>query len=203
MSGVEIFECDQNTPEWKAARSGLATASEFHSILAQGEGKTRRSYMLRLASERITGAPTETYENADMVRGRVMEPEARDFYSFTTNSELRRVGFIKNGNAGCSPDSLIGDDGMLEIKTQRADLLIETLLEDKFPTKHKAQCQGALWIAEREWIDLVIYWPKMPTFIKRVGRDANYIANLARQVEDFNLELAHIVNRIRKIGTAS
>lgn len=202
MSGPVIYgDIEQNTEAWRLLRCGLPTASEFHSILAKGEGKTRRAYLLRLAGELLTGVPAEAYENADMLRGREMEPEAREHYSFVHDAELTRVGFIKNGPKGCSPDALIGSAGILEIKTKKPAILIDCILKDEFPAEHKAQCQGALWIAEREWIDLVCYWPGLPLFVKRATRDDGYIATLAGAVNAFNAELAETVERIRQYGS--
>lgn len=195
---VEILDCDQRSEAWYLARMGLPTASEFKAILAQGKGLTRLSYMRRLAAEIVTQQPGETFESAAMIRGREMEAEARGFYAFMRDADPQTVGFIRNARKGCSPDSLLGNDGMLEIKTQRADLLIETILKDEFPSEHKAQCQGQLWIAEREWIDLAVYWPGMPFFVKRATRDDAYIAELDGAVETFNAELDAMVEKIRK-----
>jgi hypothetical protein len=199
-----IFEMEQGSPDWFAARAGLPTASEFATVLAKGkngeESKTRKTYMLKLAGEILTGEPMENYTNAHMERGKVMEEEARDGYAFIKNCDPLRVGFIRNGDKGCSPDSLIGDAGMLEIKTALPHILIEKLLRDEFPPEHKAQCQGALWVAEREWIDIAVYWPKLPLFVKRATRDDGYIANLAGAVAKFNEELAETVERIRRYG---
>lgn len=199
---VEIFEdLQQNSPEWRQIRCGLPTASEFSSILAKGEGKTRRSYMLRLAGEILTDEPAEMFESADMIRGHEMEPDARDLYAFQSDAELRQVGFIRNDDKGCSPDALIGNKGILEIKTKKPALLIDCILKDEFPKEHKAQCQGALWVAEREWIDIAVYWPKLPLFVKRAYRDDGYIANLAGAVKEFNEELAATVKMIREHQT--
>lgn len=201
MTGPQIIECEQNSPEWDAARRGIPTASMFHAILAKGKGLTRASYMRKLASEIITGESGEHYMNRDMERGHEMEGEARNFYAFMTDSVPERVGFIRNGIKGCSPDSLLGTDGMLEVKTQRGDLLIETLLADVFPSEHVAQCQGNLWVAEREWIDITIYWPKMPQFVKRARRDEAYIKMLADEVARFNDELGVMVEVVKRYGT--
>lgn len=194
------IDLEQDTELWRLARCGIPTASMFHCVLAKGEGKTRRAYLYRLAAETVTGEPMETFTSAAMERGKVMEQEARDLYSFATETALNRIGFIRNGDKGCSPDSLIGEKGALEIKTQRGDLLVDTLLKDDFPSEHKAQCQGVLWVAEREWIDIAIYWPKMPLFVKRAYRDDGYIANLAGAVAAFNEELAATVEKIRRYG---
>jgi hypothetical protein len=196
MSAV-FHDLEQGSDPWRALRAGMPTCSEFQSLLAKGEGKTRATYMRRLASEIIIGKPVDTYETADMIRGREMEPEARALYSFITDADLTSVGFVTNGPVGCSPDSLIDTSGILEVKTKKPELLIDVLLKDEFPPEHKAQCQGALWVCEREWVDIAVYWPGLPLFIKRAGRDEAYIRNLASEVERFNADLAQMVERVR------
>ena len=201
---MRIIECDQGSPEWFKARAGMPTASEFATVMASGRGggdsKTRRTYMLKLAGELITSEPMESYSNVHMDRGKAMEDEARNLYAFMSDAEPIRVGFIINGPKGCSPDSLIGTDGAVEIKTRLPHLQIEALLRDEFLPEHKAQCQGVLWVAEREWIDLTTYWPKLPPLIKRAYRDEVYIAGLSRAVDEFNAELHEVVEKIRRYG---
>jgi hypothetical protein len=199
---LQIIECDQGTPEWYRARLGLPTASMFATILAKGKdggaSVTRRTYLNKLAGEIFTGEPAENYTNGHMERGQAMEAEARNFYCFMHDAVPQRVGFIVNGNKGCSPDSLLASDGVLEIKTKMAHLAIECILRDEFPAEHKAQCQGALWVAEREWIDIAVYWPKLPLFVKRAYRDEEYIRKLAQAVDQFNDELAATVEKLRR-----
>lgn len=197
---MQIVECEQGTEEWFRARMGIPTASEFATVMAKGEGKTRRTYMLKLAGEIITGQPMESYNNAHMERGKVLEEEARDLYAFMYDAVPEQVGFIVNGQKGCSPDSLLGSTGMLEIKTKLPHLLIETILADRFPAEHKAQCQGALWVAEREWIDIAVYWPGLPLFVKRATRDEPYIKMLSEEVDRFNADLADVVESVRRLG---
>lgn len=202
---VKFIECEQGSTEWLQARLGVPTTSMFHTLLGvKKDAKdkvTRRTYMLKLAGEIITGEPMESYKNDHMERGNLMEDEARDLYTFMSGEEPVRVGFIRNGDKGCSPDSLLGEKGMLEIKTKLPHLLIDCLLKDEFPAEHKAQCQGALWVAEREWIDIAVYWPKLPLFVKRAYRDEGYIANLAGAVKEFNEELAATVKLVREHQT--
>lgn len=198
---IEIMEMEQGGDEWKAARLGIPTASRFKDVLAKGEGKMRKTYMLKLAGEILTGEPMDSFNNIHMERGKVMEDDARQMYSFLNDkANLQRVGFVKNGVKGCSPDSMIDTDGMLEIKTELPHLLIDTIVSDNFPAEHKAQCQGGLWIAEREWIDIAIYWPKLPLFVKRAYRDEGYITNLSGAVAIFNEELAALVEKIKSYG---
>lgn len=200
-----IIDCAQNSDEWFRARMGIPTASEFSTVMAKGKGgaesKTRQTYLYKLAGEIITGEPMESYSNAHMERGKVMEDEARSYYEFMTDAECERVGFIRNGRKGASPDSLIGADGMVEIKTKLPHLMIETILRGEFPPEHKAQCQGQLWVAEREWIDIAVYYPGMPIFVTRATRDEEYIRELERAVDAFNSELDAIVARVRAYET--
>lgn len=201
---MQIINCEQGTESWYKARLGLVTASEFKTIIGvKKDAKdkvTRRTYMMKLAGEIITGEPMESYSNGHMDRGKAMEAEARDYYSFLNNVEPQQVGFIVNGQKGCSPDSLIGDRGMLEIKTKLPHIMIDLLLKDEFPPEHTAQCQGALWVAEREWIDICCYWPKIPSFQKKAYRDEPYIRMLSDAVDQFNAELHELVERIKRFG---
>lgn len=201
----EIFTFEQGSAEWFEARRGIPTASMFATVMASGKGggesKTRRKYMLELAGEILTEEPApEKYSNTSMERGKEMEDVARKQYAFQTDYDLERVGFIKDGKKGCSPDSLYGKNGMLEIKTTLPHLLIDIHLRGEFPPEHKAQCQGNLWVARREWIDIAIYWPKMPLYVQRIQRDEIYIAALASAVDEFNHELAYVVQQMRKLG---
>lgn len=201
---IEVFDCPQNSPEWYTVRAGIPTASEFATVMASGRGggesKTRKTYLYRLAGEIVTGQPTEGYRNPDMDRGHVMEPEARNLYAFMKDADPQLIGFIRNGQKGCSPDALIGNDGLLEVKSKLPHLLIEAMFRGDFPPEHKAQCQGALWVAEREWIDCAVYWPGLPLVVERAYRDEPYITNLSRAVSIFNEELAEIVARVRAYG---
>ena len=194
-----IHNVAQGTPEWHAVRAGKVTASEFDSVLAQGRNgvsKTRQTYLYKLAGEIITGQVVESYSNANMERGKVMEDEARAWYE-VMHAPVQQVGFIEEGPTGYSPDGLVGDKGALEIKTKFPHLLIPVLLSRDFPAEHKAQCQGGLMVSGREWIDLVCYWPGMPVAVRRAYRDEVYIATLRQAVADFVGELDAVVDRLR------
>jgi hypothetical protein len=201
---MQIIECDQGSEEWFAARLGIPTASEFSTVMAKGRdggaSKTRATYMRKLAGEIIIGKPMESFCNGHTERGHEMEPDARNTYSFMRDVEPQMVGFIRNGQKGCSPDSLVGSDGMLEIKTKLPHLQIEALELQRIPPEHRAQCQGQLWVAEREWIDFVSYWPGLPLLVVREQRDEAFIAKLAEAVDQFNDELSELVERIRALA---
>lgn len=199
-----IHQCEQGTDEWFKCRLGLPTASMFATVLAKGRdggaSVTRKDYLYKLAGETLTGEPMDNYSNDAMIRGQVMEAAAREMYAFQQEAEPELVGFISNYGAGASPDSLIGAPGLLEIKTKQPNRHIEALLRDDIPPEHRAQCQGQLWIAEREWLDLAIYWPKLPLIVRRVTRDEIYIREMAQAVSAFNAELAALVERVRRYG---
>lgn len=195
---IEIINCEQGTPEWFAARVGIPTASRFSDILAKGEGKTRGRYLRDLAAEIIRGTPEEeTYTNTHMERGKAQEDEARRLYAFMADADPVQVGFIRDGRKGCSPDSLIGDDGGLEIKTALGHIQIERLQRGTLPSEHVAQVQGSLWVTSRKWWDFVSYSPGLPPLISRVERDEPYIATLAKAVDAFNEELDALVASVR------
>jgi hypothetical protein len=200
LAGLEIFEGEQGTPEWFEFRRGIPSASNFQCLLAKSaERKGRKTYMYDLAGEIITGECVESYTNGYMERGKVVEAEARDWYEFTTNAKLERVGCIKSPFLGAcvSPDSLIGKDGGLEIKTRMARLQLELLEDGELPNEHKAQVQGAMWITGRPHWDFVSYCKGMKPFKIRVARDDAYIATLAVEVKQFNKELQALVERFK------
>lgn len=202
---MEIFRCEQNSDDWYKLRVGIPTSSCFDFVMAKpgpkgGVAKTRQTYMWKLAGERITGEPMDNYTNWHMERGKEMEPEARNMYAFDNDAEPQLVGFIRNGDKGASPDAFLGDDGLLEIKTKLPHLLIPLLLGGEFPPEHKAQCQGQLWVAERDWLDFVAYWPRMPIFVTRITRDEPYIKDLSAAVAVFNRELADMVGEVKAYG---
>lgn len=201
---IEVFDCQQNTDEWYRLRAGIPTASCFDKVLAKGKGNSpsqvRSQYMRQLAGEILTGEPGENFQTAAMIRGHAMEAEARNYYALMYDAHPMLIGFVKNDGIGCSPDALLANDGLLEIKTHKPSILVEMLLRDDFPSEHKAQCQGALWVTEREWCDLICYWPNMPTCIHRAYRDEPYIATLVEEVTRFTDELQTMVARLRRLA---
>lgn len=191
---VEVITCEQGSAEWHLARLGIPTASRFADLLAKGEGKMRARYLHELAAETIRGTvEPDSYSNAHMERGKAQEDEARQLYAFMSDNEPVQVGFLRNGRAGASPDSLIGDNGGLEIKTALGHIQVERLKAGKLPPEHRAQVQGNLWVSERQFWDFLSYSPGLPPLIVRVERDEAYIATLAAGVAAFNDELDALV----------
>lgn len=204
---MKIIDCVQGTPEWYAARAGIPTASEFCSIVSEKrDGKKTAAYdslLMRLAGERITGEVAEPASSIAIARGHDLEPEVRLAYELITDAEPKLIGFIisDDGNAGYSPDAFVGENGLLEIKTKKPEFLIKCISDNKFPEEHEAQCQGGLWITGREWIDIMVYWPKLPPFIRRAYRDENYIKRLSNEVAIFNDKLDALVEKVKNFNT--
>ena len=202
---MEIFsDIAQGSPEWFQVRAGLPTSSMFSDVMVKvgprgGIPKGRQTYMRKLAGEILTGDPMDSYTNAHMERGKEREAEARDLYAFLRDAEVSEVGFIKNGACGASPDGLIGDSGMWENKDALAHIQIDRLLAGTLPPEHKAQCQGQLMVAEREWVDFMSYCRGLPPLIVRVTRDEEYIKEVRNGVDQFVEELNQLVDKIRSM----
>ncbi|WP_460143126.1 lambda exonuclease family protein [Pseudomonas sp. S3_B08] len=186
-----ITDIQQGTPEWLALRLGIVTCSELDSLLVNGKGEAgfgagAFTYMNTLIGERITGELADPFTgNRHTERGHELEGAARILYEDREELKTTQVGIILNHGIGYSPDSLVLEDGLTEIKTKLPKLQVEVILGGEIPKEHIAQCQGGLWVSEREWIDFVCYWPGMPLFIKRAYRDEAMIRKLSERVKTF------------------
>lgn len=198
---IQIFDMDQGSADWFSARAGIPTASEFATVMAKGKdggrSLTRDAYMRKLAGEVLTGEPApEGYSNGFMERGKQLEDEARTLYAFMRDVEPQRVGFIRNGAKGASPDSLLPTAG-LEIKVPIPATLIGWLQRGELPSEHKAQVQGSMLVAERDTWEFMAYCPKLPPLILTIRRDEPYIVQLSKAIDAFNEELDALVASIR------
>ena len=208
MSAIEIItDIEQGSSQWFAVRAGIPTASEFATVMAKGKdggaSVTRAKYMRQLAGEIITEEPApEGYSNAFMERGKALEDEARTLFAFMRDVEPRQVGFVRRSDlrAGCSPDSLIGEDSGLEIKVAIPAIQIERLQRGSLPAEHVAQLQGSMWITGRASWSFVSYCPKLPPLVLDVPRDEAKINEIAKAVSAFNEELGALVAAIRSYG---
>ncbi len=192
----------QGSPEWHAFRCGKVTASRVADIVGKtktGWGASRAGYMAELINEILEGKPAETYTNADMQWGILKEPEARFAYAFDKDLDVELVGFVPHPRiamAGCSPDGLVGDDGLVEIKVPRTSTHCETVRGKKIPEKYITQIQFQLACTGRQWCDFISYAPRLlpkyhdkRLFVHRLERDDKMIAFLEKAVEEFIAEL--------------
>ena len=202
LEELQIFDCGQGTKEWHLARVGVVTASVFSTVMAKGRGgapsETRKKLLYQLAAETITGEYVPTWDgNKHTERGHVMEPQVRDLYMATSALDCRQVGFMRRGRIGCSPDTLVGDEGLLEIKTKLPHLQIEAVLAGNLPSEHVAQVQGQLLVSGRQWLDFRSYWPGLPELRVRVYRDLAYMSTLNQELQIFIRELDALVAQIK------
>ena len=198
---MEIITCEQGSQEWFDARIGSIGGSTIASAVAKGEGKMRKNLLYRLAGEILSGQKYESYSNSHMERGTEQEPDSRNLYEFMTGNEVAQVGLVKlSDHKHFSPDGLVGEDGIIEIKCVIPSVHIETILSDKVPAAYRKQCQFGLHICQREYCDFVSYSPLVvdrPIWIKRVERDDDLIKELDDGANNFIEQMLAIVERIR------
>lgn len=158
----------QGSDEWFAARLGKVTASRIADLMARtktGWGASRANYMAELLCERLTGQTAERFTNAAMQWGTDTEPQARAAYEFLTGNTVTEVGFVDHPRvamSGASPDGLVGEDGLVEIKCPNTSTHIETLLSETVPGKYRMQMLWQMACTGREWCDFVSFDPRLP-----------------------------------------
>lgn len=197
----------QGSPEWFAARMGKVTASRIADVCARtktGWGASRKNYMAELVAERLTGVKMEGFTNAAMQWGTDIEPEARSAYQFEVGIRVAETGFVPHpsiAETGASPDGLVGDDGLVEIKCPNTATHIETLLGGTLPDKYFLQIQWQMACTGRQWCDFASYDPRLPEsmrlFVDRVKRDDAAIEAVEKDVVTFLTELRDTVHRLR------
>lgn len=200
-------ELDQGTPEWLDARCGILTASVMHNLVTAktvkvADNETSRTLTKHLAAERITGYVEPTFTSADMERGNFSEPIARDIYSeqYAPASEVGFMLLEQHGyRLGFSPDGVVGDDGLLEIKAPRQKKHLTTILNDAVPLEHMAQIQTGLMVSGREWLDFISYCGGMPLFVKRVLPSEKWFMAIHEAVEAFEENVTAIIDNYHEL----
>lgn len=205
----------QESDQWMLDRAGKFTASRANALMAKlRDGKpaaSRGELIATLAVERLTGACVPTYQNAAMARGIELEAEARDAYSFHAGVAVEEAGFVTSSdlpNTGCSPDGLIGLDGLLEIKCPaNPEKHIDALRRGSHAIEYRWQLQHQLMVTGRQWVDAVSYDPRFPDglqlAITRVARDAQAIAELRDAILKADADVAGTVNELNNMKEAA
>lgn len=196
------FEFDQYSEEYGKKKLGLPTASNFHKILTP-KGKPSdqwQNYAYHLIAERILSRQVDTYTSPQMENGLEMEPVAVSWYECANDIDTKVVGFVTNDEAtiGCSPDRLVGEDGILQIKCPMPHTQVRYWLEGKLEDKHLPQLQGELFVTGRKWVDIVSWHPELPRITIRVERDEVYIACLNKLISDFNEFIISVMSKIKE-----
>ena len=199
----------QGSAEWKALRAGKVTASRIADMMAKtksGWGASRANYAAQLVAERLTGEVAESYTNAAMQWGTDHEADARVAYEFRTDASVVEIGFVEHPTipmTGASPDGLVGDDGMVEIKCPNTATHIEWAVAGKVPPEHRLQMQFCMLCTRRDWWDFVSFDPRMPEgqqlFIRRLYRDEKVINELIDAVLELDGEVEYTVADLLKV----
>jgi len=200
-------ELIQGEPEWLAARCGLVTASTVGKLITPSTVKvasndTSRGLTATLAAERITGHVEPFHETEDMRRGSLDEPYARELYS-EHFAEAVEVGFMARNDwgfrLGYSPDGLVGEAGLIEIKSRNQRIQLATILADEVPLANMAQCQAGLLVSGREWLDYVSYSGGLPLYVKRVLPDPKWFTAIIEAVTEFEAAAQLMIDTYRVV----
>jgi len=192
--------CEQNSPEWFQARLGIPTASSFNKIVdSKGKrSKQREKYLYECAGEIVSGETKDSYSNGNMARGTEREDESRKTYEFIKSVEVVQIGFCYYDEFkafGCSPDGLVGKDGMFETKDAAPHIHIERWEKEWSGSPHLQQVQGSLYVTERKWCDLVSYSRGFKPLILHIERDEPFIKALKIELKLFNEDLKSIIDK--------
>jgi len=202
-----ITTMEQGSDEWLAIRLGKVTASKMSDVLSKGRGtaqsKTAETYMMELLAERLTGESKPFFENDAMRWGTETEPQAGFMYTLKTGNKIEHVAFIERDEfTGVSPDGLIGDDGMIEIKCPTTITQIKRALTDDYSKDYYAQIQMQLWVAERQWCDFLSFDPRLDCdagyLLQRVERDEEFIKVMEEKTTAFILKMNELYQRLIK-----
>ena len=203
-------DIEQGTEEWFAIRCGKVTASRIADIIAttkSGYSASRVNYEAQLICEILTGKPAESFTNAAMAWGTETEPLARAQYELKTGNMVNQIGFVvhpKIEQAGASPDGLVYNDGLIEIKCPNTSTHLDTLLSQKVPSKYITQMTWQMLCTGRKWTDFVSYDPRLPDnlqlFIQRIPLDTEYGKKLESEVKGFLEEVNEKIVKLRKIN---
>lgn len=176
-------EIEQQSEEWYKLRSGRFTASYFHTLM--GESTTKENIILKKTAERLNpNFRDDFFITKDIERGIELESQARLLYEMQTGNEIKEIGFCEVDDfVGCSPDGLIGEDGIIEIKSPKDNVFIEQVIKDKIKPEYYTQIQYNLYCLDRKYCDYIAYNANYPLFIKRIERDETYIEKIKKTIE--------------------
>lgn len=200
---LTVFDdLEQGTDEWLAARCGIITASVVGQLITPKTVKPAandysRALTMTLAAERITGHVEPIFANAAMERGTLDEPYARELYS-EHYAPTTEVGFMVRDDfgfqIGYSPDGLVGDDGLIEIKSRNQKIQLKTILADEVPLENMAQIQCGLLVSGRAWLDYVSYCGGMPLYVNRVLPDPKWHKAIIEAVASFEASVTQMLD---------
>jgi len=194
---MTIHEVTQGSPEWHELRRTRFTASNFHKMFAKENTKTYQNFINEIVFARLTGEVEEGYTNDFMKRGIELEPEAIEKYELGSFNKVHRVGFVSLSDwVGCSPDGLIGKDGMIQVKAPKATTLME-YYGSEVPNDYYIQIQGELFVTGRQWSIFYVYHPKLKPYQIGVERDEEMIKQIDEKLGECIKEAKRRINKLK------
>jgi hypothetical protein len=206
MTLIELPDLIQGTDEWHDQRRGMVTASVVGKLITPSTVKPAsndysRALTAQLVAEHITGWTDPVYVSDDMLRGHEDEPRAIEKYA-EHYAPVTLSGFMVRDDwgfrVGYSPDGLVGDDGLVEVKAPRAKKHLTTILSGEVPPEHMAQLQCGLLVSGRKWIDFISWCGGMPMWVKRVEPDERWFDAIVEAVKRFEGTAAEMVADYQK-----
>lgn len=199
---IIVDSVEQGTAEWLELKTGVPSTSNFDKIIKNDGGPSKQSkkYMYQLIGEKMLGYIPEAYSNKTMERGNELEGDAREFYQFINDVEVKQVAVVYKDDKKqylCSPDGLVGKDGLIEIKCPLLPTHIEYLINNELPPKYFQQVQGQLFVTGRNWVDFISYYPGLKPLVVRVKRDGEFIKKLEIELQLFCEGLEKTLKRIK------
>lgn len=201
---------DQRTPDWFAARAGKVTASRVADVMAKtksGYSASRKNYMMELLCQRLTGCYDEGFTSSAMQRGTELEPVARSAYEIDTGFMVEECGLIVHptiAGFGASPDGLVNDDGLLEIKCPNTATHVDFLRTGKPDGRYLWQMAAQMSCTDRDWCDFVSYDDRLPDELQfkvvRVSRNESQEEEMLAEIKLFIEELDALESEMRKLG---
>lgn len=216
MSRLVTYNMEQGSEEWLQARCGVPTASTISAMLTPtgkiADNQTSRIMIAELASERLTGRPAEPIWSRDIERGHLDEPIARDIYAEHAGVKVEEVGFMVTGyiprgkaytdianDLGYSPDGLIGEHGLIEIKSRKPKLHLQYVLTGQIPFAHMVQMQTGMLVSERVWCDYISYCGGLPMHIQRVYADFQMSENILEAASHLEREVEQTMIKFKEL----
>lgn len=204
---MKIINCEQNSLEWMIARAGVVTASEMDALISPlwkirtGDGV--QTYLAQKLAEQWIGGPLPSIQGTfDMEQGKILEEEARPFYTLTTGEEVTPVGFITSddGKFGCSPDGLIGETSGIEIKCPKMETHIRYLLDGELPKQYAAQVHFSMFVTGRSSWRFMSYRRNFPPLIITIKRDDEIAETIAEALAGFFDQLEAAMDKLVKLN---
>lgn len=192
------YKVEQNSDEWFALRRGKFTASTFKDLFMGENTQGYKDAIYKVAFERLTNTSPESFTNEYMQRGNELEPEARAWYEFEKNVEVIKAGFFEyNDWIGASPDGLVGEDGLLEIKCPKYSTMMDYLIKKELPKTYFHQVHGQLLVTDRQWCDFIAYHPSLPKLVLRVEREKKIDDEILDKLFEAIKEVEQIITKLK------